>query len=52
MKEKLIQASRDLQQITVKGVDAIRMANALIVIEQILKEMDQTEEAEKWQNTK
>lgn len=44
MKEKLIKASKELQQIAVKGVDAIHMANALIVIEQVLQELSKKAE--------
>lgn len=37
--EKLITASKELQQIPVKGQDTLRMATALTLIEQAVQEL-------------
>ena len=40
MKEKLINAHNELQQIFVRGIDSVHMANALVAIEQVIQELD------------
>lgn len=40
MKDKLINAHNELQQIFVRGIDSVHMANALVAIEQVIQELD------------
>lgn len=46
MKEKLINAHNELQQIFVRGIDSVHMANALVAIEQVIQEMDKPAKTE------
>lgn len=46
MKEKLINAHNELQQIFVRGIDSVHMANALVAIEQVINELDKPAETE------
>lgn len=45
MKDQLIRAHDELQQIFVRGVDAIHMANAIVVLENCISELEQNEKA-------
>nr|MBQ4455632.1 hypothetical protein [Clostridia bacterium] len=47
MKEKLIQAHNELQQIFVRGIDSVHMANALVVLEQVIKELEEEKSEDK-----
>lgn len=47
MKEKLVNIHNELQQIFVRGIDSVHMANALIAIEQVIQELDKPAEEEK-----
>ena len=47
MKEKLIQAHNELQQIFVRGIDSVHMANALVVLEQVIKELGEEKSEDK-----
>lgn len=46
MKDKLINAHNELQQIFVRGIDSVHMANALVAIEQVIQEMDKSAKTE------
>lgn len=46
MKDKLINAHNELQQIFVRGIDSVHMANALVAIEQVIQEMDKPAKTE------
>lgn len=46
MKDQLIRAHDELQQIFVRGVDSIHMANAIMILENCIRDLEQQEQSE------
>lgn len=46
MKEVLIGINNELQQIYVRGIDTVHMANALNMISQLIREADESDKGE------
>ena len=44
MKEDLIRANNELQQIFVRGIDAIHMTNALMILDNLIQKSDEPKE--------